>query len=214
MTTKKMTISTKKGVVHHLPHRTRLRVPKGHKRAEAVRTIKKKLKTVPGVQEVSVNERTGSVLVQHDESSNTHDLLGTALEECAGELFEALLDVEEVEFPGLSIIAHFLKSSMGHLDDRVAENTNNWLDLKMLVPIGLFAAGLYKAVRDRGWWGEVPAFVLFYYAYDSYLKFHPAVQTALQEQSALPDGQLIATTDVAVTQQPAPSRKRINSKSR
>ena len=66
---------------------------------------------------------------------------------------------------------------MGRIDTSVANATGNVLDLKTIVPLGLLAAGLYKAARDHAWWGEVPAFVLFYYAYDSYMKFHgPSVR--------------------------------------
>jgi len=173
---KKLTTKTQ-GVSHHLPHRTRLRVVNPKRRTKEMAQVSERLKRVPGVTGVEMNDRTGSILVHHEDNDNVLELLGAALEEAAGELFETALEVEEVEVPGLSIIAHLIKQRMGRLDTSVASATGNVVDLKTIVPLGLLAAGLYKAARDHAWWGEVPAFVLFYYAYDSYMKFHgPSVR--------------------------------------
>lgn len=165
------------GVSHHLPHRTRLRVSKHKRKSRSLKQVQDKLAKVPGVSGVEVNERTGSILVHHEEDNNVLELLGTALEEVAGDLFETSLEVEEAEVPGLSIIAHAVKKQMGLLDTSVATATGNMIDLKTVVPLGLLAAALYKVAKERVWWGDVPAFVLFYYAYDSYMKFHgPSVR--------------------------------------
>ncbi len=50
--------------------------------------------------------------------------------------------------------------------------TNNYLDLKTLLPVAFLVGGIYQASKTRAWWNQVPAWVLFYYAFDSYVKFH------------------------------------------
>jgi copper chaperone CopZ len=164
------------GVKHHLPHRTRLKMPTEHRDPHTLNKVKESLKKVPGVKDVQVNERTGSVLVEHDERDDMLESVGEALNDVAGELFEAVLEASEIEVPGLSIFAHLIRTNLSKADTDVAVATNNLLDLKMLVPMILLGAGFVKA-RGTNWWGEVPAWVLFYYAYDSYMKFHgPSVR--------------------------------------
>ncbi|MGH9550712.1 MAG: hypothetical protein ACRD3W_15130, partial [Terriglobales bacterium] len=69
--------------------------------------------------------------------------------------------------------------------------TDNWLDLKMLVPITLAGAAIWKIMRDKAWIGEVPGFVLLYYAYDSYMKFHgPSVRPISATELVEDDGKL------------------------
>ena len=76
--TKKLTAKTK-GVSHHLPHRTRLRVANPKRRVKEMAQVSERLKRVPGVTGVEMNDRTGSILVHHEENDNVLELLGTAL---------------------------------------------------------------------------------------------------------------------------------------
>jgi len=169
-------ILTKKssGVRHHLPHRTRIKIPISHRSEKTMDAVKSELEYIPGVKDVQVNQRTGSVTIEHDEREDTLELVGAALDNIAEELFNQLAIVEEIEFPGLSIVAHGIRKYLSRADEKVAVETNNVLDLKMLVPILFFGAGIVKTRMTSNWWGEVPAWVLFYYAYDSYMKFHGA----------------------------------------
>jgi copper chaperone CopZ len=160
------------GVKHHLPHRTRLKVPAHHRDAETMNSVKSQLEYIPGVKSVQVNQRTGSIVVDHDERDDTLELMGEAIQNIAEDLFHELLMVEEVELPGLSIVAHFIRKSLSKADSKVAEETSNVVDLKVMVPLLFFGAGVVKSVQSGSWWGEVPSWVLFYFAYDSYMKFH------------------------------------------
>jgi hypothetical protein len=134
---------------------------------------------VPGVKSVDVNERTGSVLVSHEEHPEILEGLGGALDSIAGDLFEEVLEAEGgALIPGFSLLAHMIKKRAGSVDHFLADKTDNLIDLKMLVPVLFLGAGLVKVARSTNWIHEVPAWVLFYYAYDSYLKFHPPDVTA------------------------------------
>lgn len=133
------------------------------------------LKKVSSVQNIEINQRTGSMVVFHDHDAQILDSINTALTEVAGNLLEAVLEAEELEFPGLSIIAHLIRSFLGKADVKLAGITNNLIDLKMLLPIAFFAAGVFQASRTRNWLGAVPAWVLFFYAYDAYMRFHEPI---------------------------------------
>ena len=167
-----------KGLAHHLPHRTRYRVARKHRDEASVRRIRDSVLAVPGVKSVEVNDRTGSVLVHHEERSGILDSLSAALGGVGEDIFEEIIDTGLDEIvPGGSIIAHLIKQRVGSANSSVAQLTNNMVDLKMLLPMGFLTAGIFQASRNRNWLDQVPAWVLFYYAYDSYLKFHgPAVQ--------------------------------------
>jgi len=163
----------KKGVSHHLPHRTRYRVPKGRRSKETSERIVEKVSKVPGVKSVDVNHRTGSIFIAHEEHPEILAGLSGAFDSVCGDLFEEVLEEEGAMIPGFSVLAHLLKKRAAKLDHFLAEKTNNMIDLKMLVPVLLLGAGLFKIAKTRQWMHEVPAWVLLYYAYDSYLKFHP-----------------------------------------
>ena len=161
-----------RGVAHHSPSRTRYRLARQHRNVKTLNRIRESIVNVPGVSKVEFNERTGSVLVLHEEKPEILALLDNVLNGVAVDLFEELVEVELGLFPGVSILANFIKSRSGTLNQSVARLTYNYLDLKTLVPIAFLAGGIYQASKTRAWWNQVPAWVLFYYAFDSYLKFH------------------------------------------
>jgi hypothetical protein len=173
-----------KGVSHHLPHRTRYRVPKGRRSKETVDCIVEKLSKVPGVKSVDVNHRTGSIFVAHEEQPGILAGLGGAFDSVCDDLFEEVLEAEEAAIPGFSVMAHLIKKRAGKIDQFLAEKTNNIIDLKMLVPMLLLGAGVWKISSSKAWMNEVPAWVLLYYAYDSYLKFHPPETVGMTVRSS------------------------------
>jgi hypothetical protein len=179
----------KKGVLHHLPSRTRYRIARRHRTEEMVAQIRDQVATVPGVKAVEVNERTGSVFVHHEERADILNAIGGALSAVADDLFEEGLEAEIEPVPGLSLLAKVLKSRAGKFDELLSEKTDNLIDFKMLVPMLFLGAGILKVTKTRNWFEQVPAWVLFYYAYDTYLKFHPPTSTKVaSEFQAASDG--------------------------
>lgn len=133
------------------------------------------LSRISTIDNVEVNPRTGSMVVYHQEDEKVLESIDGALTEVASDLLEAVLEAEELEFPGLSIVAHVIGKFVGKANLKLSGATNNLLDLKILFPIGFFSAGLYQASRNRNWLGQVPAWVLFFYAYDAYMRFHEPI---------------------------------------
>jgi len=182
---------TSRGVAHHSATRTRFRVPKAHRHGKTLTKVKDRLKKVPGVKDVEVNERTGSILVHHDERENTIESLGEAVQEVCSELFDVFMAIEEEEIPGLSSVGRLVKSQVERADTKIAKATDNWVDLKTIVPLGFLGAGIYKAIIDGALIAEVPAFVFLYYAYDTYVKFHgPSVNPVSGADRVDTDGKL------------------------
>lgn len=165
---KKLTHSSA-GVAHHVADRTRLRIPQEHR--HKLKEVSAHIKNVPGVNNVYINERTGSIIVHHDHDTSILERLGGAIQSVAGDLFDVLVAFEEQELPGYSVLAHVIKRRFAQANSSVANATENTVDLKMLLPLAFFGWGLKQASSNPGWWAEIPAWALFYYAYDSYIKF-------------------------------------------
>lgn len=174
------------GVTHHLPHRTRYRLSSKYRDTDTVNRLRRSIATVPGVKDVEINDRTGSILVHHEERPGMLDSLAVAFEDVAGDIFQEITTAEINEvLPGASILGYLIKRRFSALDSKLSDASNNMIDLKMLLPIGFLLAGLHKIAKNRNWFDQVPAWVLFYYAYDSYLKFHgPSVRPANANSSS------------------------------
>ena len=161
------------GVAHHLPHRTRLRVPKRHRTAHQMNRVHEALKNVKGVSQVEVNHKTGSILLHHDEDAGILDVVGKTLDEVSSELFEAMVAGEEAEISGLSIIGHFAHNLFSAADDHLAGATKNMIDLKLVIPIVFLGAGVMRARSSEGsWLTGVSPLILFTYAFDMFWKLH------------------------------------------
>jgi len=160
------------GVTHHVPHRTRYRLASHHRNEETVSRLHESLKKVPGVKKIEFNDRTGSVLVHHDEIPEIVNTLNSACGEIAADLFEELAGEEMIMFPEVSFLAQLIGKRFSRINQYLANRTKNYIDLKMLLPLLLAVAGLYQISKEKGMLSQVPGWVLFYYAYDSYFKFH------------------------------------------
>ncbi len=172
-----------RGVAHHLPHRTRLRIPKTHRDATTVRRVRDTLAALPSVHSVETNERTGSIIVHHSHDEDILSSIGRAIEGVAVDLFESILEVEELESPTVSIFGTLIRSTVARANEGMSGYTGHSVDLKMLLPITFLSLGLVQASRIDRWWLQTPAYVLFYWAYDSYMKFHGPQVHNVEEHS-------------------------------
>jgi hypothetical protein len=203
-----------KAIVHHLPHRTRIKLPRSHRDAASIARITDSVKRVNKVNRVEVNARTGSMLVYHEEDTEMLSSLSGALGEVAGELIEAALEAEAISFPGLSIIAHLIGKTMGKADTHLSTVTNNLVDLKTMLPVTFLAAGIAQSFRSGAWLVPVPNWVFFYMAYDTYMRFHSPSMTAISQklsETKLPEPDSIDI--VEKTESTLPNRSKSKSKS-
>ncbi len=165
-------------IVSHTPGRVRVRVRPELRRPEAMQRIRTRLAREPGVRNVETNAATGSVLVHYNHDGHS----GRSL----GDLVGVLQDVgvilhevsegpeEEAELPsaGHSTAAAGVVGTLDDLDRRLSALTGHTIDLRFIFPLGLGAIGVYQLLRNGWQFTEVPAYVLLWYAFDSFYKLH------------------------------------------
>ena len=95
-------------IEHHIPGRTRLRLHKKHAKSVHIEHMHKQLKELPGVKEVHFNKRTGSFLVHHEEHPEMFGVLAEASGALATQLFDLVIEAEEIELAGLFLVGGFL----------------------------------------------------------------------------------------------------------
>ncbi|MBS1993143.1 MAG: hypothetical protein JSS86_20300 [Cyanobacteria bacterium SZAS LIN-2] len=158
-------------VVHRLPHRTRIRMPKVHRTPGKMEKMGDRLSKIEGVKGVSVDHRTGSILLEHHEDPSFIEGLMASLEE-AGDLFLSVMMEDSGPESELSIVSRFLKDTLGSANANVSASTRGFIDLRMIVPLSFLGAAIWKIRHTKEWMIEVPPYVLLYYAFDSYMKLH------------------------------------------
>jgi hypothetical protein len=159
-------------VVHSSATRTRLRLKARDRGKGGLARIKQVAEHQPGVTGVDINERTGSVLIHHRRDAAPGSGLAAAL----GDVGIVLHGLEEGDIGGPgehSEAAAAVESAMTDLNRRVALATDGKVDLKLLLPAGLIAAGLWRvAANPAALFTEIPTYVLLWFGIDFYTKFH------------------------------------------
>jgi hypothetical protein len=155
-------------VVSHTPGRVRVRL-----RPDQVpdfQRIQQRLLRQPGVRSTEVNPRTGSVLIAFDTEQATWDQVSGAFSDEG----IALRDRSEVAeaVVGHSTTAARLMSAVGDLDRRISSMSSQRLDLKLLFPAILCLIGLRQSFTQGLGLGQVPGYVLLWYAFDAFWKMH------------------------------------------
>ena len=160
-------------VVSATPGRTRVRLAPGHRHnPRLMENVKADLQQQPGVAHVKTNSRTGSLTVHYDRSTVSHDGVLALLRDVgivAERTFAALgEDVpSDASTTGLSVNA-----ALDDLNRRLLGRTGGALDLKFLFPATLTVVGLRQLFTTGLGIAEVPAYILLWYAFDSFYKFH------------------------------------------
>jgi hypothetical protein len=125
-------------VVHSIPGRTRLRAQDIKGDEAALAALRTALEDTAGVQNVSVNVRTGSILVEHDASID--DVLRAAEEHGHLRLGNGAPE------PYLAHIHRALVDS----DERLRAVTSGRMDLETLSFVGFVAGGIYQCFNGHG----------------------------------------------------------------
>ena len=151
----------------------------------------------PGRAEVSPG--TGSVLVHYDRDTQSGGDVLRVLRDL-GVLVEETARGIGIELPeggaGSSITSMRIVDAVSDLDRQLSVLTGRKIDLKLLFPAALGGIGLWRAARSGLGLTEVPAYVLLWYAFDSFWKFH---REATRSADGSPNGRPAseATTDDA-----------------
>jgi copper chaperone CopZ len=165
-------------VASQTPGRVRVRVHHPHRHPELLDNVREQLENTPGVDHVEVNPHSGSVLVHYDHhASSVDDILGALRD--VGMIMGTVAGADELpengdsdDDTGHSTTAAGFVETINDLDQRLSHVTGRKVDLKLLVPVALGALGVQSAVRNGIGLSEVPAYILIWYAFDSFWKFH------------------------------------------
>jgi hypothetical protein len=174
-------------IISQSPGRVRFRVSHPHRQKRHIEPITDALKQRLEIYRVRSNVDSGSITVYHAKEHSTFEDIRAILRD----LGIIILDVtgEESVIPGeKSAAAAQVTSVVSDLNQRVKELTNGAVDLRFLVPLGFSALAL-RQLLAKGWQLEIiPWYVLAWYAFDSFVKFH---YTSEPEQNVKRKGERI-----------------------
>jgi copper chaperone CopZ len=202
-------------VVHCTERRTRLRVPRKHRKPEELKEAKHAIQKVPGVESVEINPKTGSILVQHEPVPGIIGDIGAAIEAHLPELMAALLlpEVEGAEI-GFDVMTRVFKryllvpreqgagngTERGRLASSLLSGENRGESALRLAPAAFLAAGIWTLLREETLLGGLAPLALFYYAFDIDWKLKQEERTKRVESEAGMAADLAITKPGAIQQ--------------
>jgi flagellar basal body P-ring protein FlgI len=160
-------------IVSSTPKRTRIRVSAKRRTPEELARLAEALSQSPKVNEVSVNEHTGTIVVQHEDKS-------------LGDIFTVMRDLgvilklsTNIDIPtsdGNTMVANQLANAVADLNQRLGFATDGFVNLRVLVPVGLGAMALVQLLRRGLQFEAAPWYFLAYAAFDSFVKLHDSCE--------------------------------------
>jgi cation transport ATPase len=139
-------------VAHSIPGRVRLKVPNVKENPELVDQIKQMFNAIPGIEEVTVNPTTGSVVLHYD--TDHHDTFHGHLEHHTGgherpptNEIDALASkiTQEAEYLAEhSHTARVIVDYFKHFDDQIKLATGNVVDLKIVLALGIAGFTIFE----------------------------------------------------------------------
>ena len=139
-------------VAHQVPGRIRLKVPNVKDNPELIDQIKQMFHVIPGIEEVTVNPTTGSVVLQYD--TDKHDEFHGHLERHTGgherpptNEIDALANKigQEAEFLAEhSHTARVIVDYFKHFEDQINLATGNVVDLKIVLALGIAGFTIFE----------------------------------------------------------------------
>ena len=177
-------------IAHQVPGRVRMKIPAGKGNPELLKQISDAFGVIPGIEEVTVNPTTGSVVLYYD--TDRHDEFHGSLQHHHGigpgrppatELDDLASRIEgEAEFLAkhshtARVVVDFVKK----IDREVKLATNNTIDLKILLALGII--GL--TVTEVGATAATPVWVtLAIFTINHFIELHPQQHAAPAESAA------------------------------
>jgi Heavy metal associated domain 2 len=181
-------------IAHHVPGRMRIRVRGGKHNPHLLDKVKGPISQMDGVRNVEVNPTTGSLVIHYRsrhprkfeteiaEQGSSTGAFHLALPQIgeAGEIWGAVQ--QEAEFLAAhSQLARSIVQGTQQLDAAVKVATDNNLDLKVLVPLGLAAFSFMYLGTDV----STPLWIsLGIFSFNSFVSLHPPLPYPKTEHQA------------------------------
>jgi Heavy metal associated domain 2 len=159
-------------VASSTPGRLRLRIRRQDR--HAMERVRDHLERQPGIAQVIQDTSTGSLLIHYDHRRHTPEGLRQTLRDVGVVLVDVASaitsDVPDID--GHSHTARQVSGALNRLNRRVSAATGQSVDLKLLVPLTLGGIGVWQTLTRGLGISQVPGYILLWYAFDSYWKFH------------------------------------------
>jgi hypothetical protein len=167
-------------VAHHIHGRLRLHVADAKGSRRILADIGNAIQQVPGVKDCRINESSASVVIHYDPNHNHQLEFKNRVMTVGNE--SGLIQIMETEIPdpeGFRQEVKFLAqhsqaasniiNAFGQLNETIKRLTNNFVDLNVLLPLGLAALTLMTLGIDFG----TPIWLtLAIFAFNSFLVLH------------------------------------------
>ncbi|MGA1876236.1 MAG: HMA2 domain-containing protein [bacterium] len=165
-------------MVSNTPGRLRVRMDQAGRRPDFMEHIKVHLENQAGIRKVHTNTSSGSVLVRYNEKTHSHHEILAMLRDIGVILYEVAFKGEkELSDVGPSSTAAKITRAISDLDNRIHYLTGGTANLRLMVPLLMGAFGVWQ-IRRNGWGlTQVPGYVLLWYAFDAFYKFHQKPQS-------------------------------------
>lgn len=139
-------------VAHQIPGRIRMKVPSAKDNPELLEQIKQTFSAIPGVEQVTVNPSTGSVVLHYD--TERHDEFHGRLQQHTGghekpptNEIDALANRIEQEAEFLAEHSHTAKAIVDFFketDKQIKLATHNVVDLKIVLAAGIAGFTIFE----------------------------------------------------------------------
>ena len=162
-------------IVHHIPGRLRIRLPKAKGNPDLLARISQSLSPLSGVRQVSTNESTGSVVIHYDPGTSREIRKQLAAQAEEDEIFVLDGDFSTEN----SEAARSVDNLFHHLNDGVKRTTKDLIDLREIMPFGIAIYAFFwvdRAIGNPLWLS------LLMFSFSSYMDLHePEPGTAVED---------------------------------
>ena len=176
-------------IAHQVPGRIRLKVPKVKENPELIEQIRQMFNVIPGIEEVTVNATTGSVVLHYD--TEHHEEFHGRLQHHTGGHYkppnneiEALANKIEQEAEYLAEHSHTAKVVVDYFksfDRQIKLATGNVVDLKIVLAVGIAGFTIFEVGANAA----TPVWVtLAIFALNHMIQSNMAEAERLEEEEA------------------------------
>jgi hypothetical protein len=159
-------------IVSHTPGRARVRLSRQNRRKDLVSRIHQHLENQPTISRVESNVTTGSVIAWYSPNALSREDLVAVYRDAGVDLTDASDQAQSFSDFSPSTSALAISRAFDGLDRQLSALFGRTFDLRVLLPLTLGAAGVYKIARFGFQFELIPGYVLLWYAMDSFVKFN------------------------------------------
>ena len=182
-------------VAHQVPGRIRLKVPGVKDSPELIDQIKQMFNGIPGIEEVTVNPTTGSVVLNYD--TDKHNEFHGHLEHHTGgherpptNEIDALASKIEQEAEYLAEHSHtarLIVDYFKHFDEQIKLATGNVIDLKIVLALGIAGFTIFEVGASAATpvWVTIAIFALNHMIHANMTEAARAAEDAEEEEEIL-----------------------------